>query len=141
MKISQYKGYITTGRYQQVEQVNTQQKMILVNHNACNENNSAIKIYASFSCFLLFYKQYKQYCTLQQRIKVLSLKKMGLIQVLREQKATSQLMHLWGLSIKLQVKTLVSVFVLKITFSSLSTSGRSATLAKSPFHCFFLLPK
>lgn len=37
-----------------------------------------------FSCFLLFYKQYKQYCTLQQRIKVLSLKKMGLIQVLRE---------------------------------------------------------
>lgn len=28
--------------------------MILVNHNACNENNSAIKIYASFSFFSSF---------------------------------------------------------------------------------------
>lgn len=32
----------------------------------CNENKSSIKIYA----FDFFYKQYKQYCTLQQRVEV-----------------------------------------------------------------------
>lgn len=60
--------------------------MILVNHNACNENKSAIKIYASFS--VLFFFSFLQ--TVQTVLHITTknrgsqpLKK-GLIQVLGE---------------------------------------------------------
>lgn len=105
MKISQYKGYITTGRFQQVEQVNTQQKMIFVNHNACNENNSAIKIQASFlfsGVFFFSTNSTNSIAHYNKESRLSAFKKMGLIQVLREQKATGLLMHLglgvggWG---------------------------------------------
>lgn len=107
--------------------------MILVNHNARNENTSAIKIYASFSVlfFFFFFTNSTNSIAHYNKESRFSAFKKGLIQVLGEQKATTSATHL-GRSVNLKLKRLISSQLPKSTFFSLH-------LAKN--HNFSVIPK